>query len=79
MNDEQETNDVFARSLSNVGLEVPKRRCEALREQPYRKPSGRNLSGTTWRKCGRVATITSMFGKPLCKECAKQLCETSNA
>jgi hypothetical protein len=70
MND-QKTNDALAESLLNAGLGVERHKCENVREQPYRKPSGTNLTGTTWRKCGRVAILQAQTSKRwLCKECA---------
>lgn len=49
-----------------------KQKCENVREQPYTKPSNRNLNGKTWRKCGRVAVVkTQISERWLCKGCAE--------
>ena len=46
--------------------------CERRREKPARYLSARNPRGTSWLKCGRVATCRSKAtGTPLCRQCAQ--------
>ena len=47
-----------------------KMKCENLREKTAKYLSQNNVSGSSWQKCGRVAVVSSIYGKPLCKMCA---------
>jgi hypothetical protein len=58
---------------------MPNKKCEQIVEKPYHKPSSKNLTGTTWRRCGLVVIAVSVYGKPLCKRCAKLHGVVSNA
>lgn len=48
-----------------------KMKCENLREKTAKYLSQKNVSGSSWQKCGRVAVVSSIYGKPLCRACAE--------
>lgn len=48
---------------------MPRRTCEHQREQTYSRPSNRNLTGSTWRKCRRKVIGFTTMGRAICKGC----------
>lgn len=50
-----------------------KMKCENFREKIAKYLSQKNVSGSSWQKCGRVAVASSIYGKPLCRVCAEDM------